>query len=328
MSELKVKTKEGREFKASREQSILQSSLSEGLHFEYSCRNGQCGVCKTTLINGEVEVLQVQQGLTSEELEQGKILTCCCAPKTDILIDAADLSNLKDIEIKTLPVRIHELLRHTDELLEITLRFPPTAAFRFLEGQFIDVIGPEGVRRSYSIANSASQGLITLFIKKFEGGVFSRYWFEQAKVNDLLRLEGPKGTFFFRGMNKHVIFLATGTGIAPVKAILDQVSEAPGIADGCQLDVYWGNRYKQDFIWEPSYPALSINYSPVLSRADDEWVGEVGYVQEVALNKQVKVSETEVYACGSLQMIEAAHKKFVALGLDEKHFYSDAFVSS
>ncbi|MDX8380859.1 MAG: 2Fe-2S iron-sulfur cluster-binding protein [Ghiorsea sp.] len=323
-----IKTIEGKIFKGNKNLSILQASLNEGLHLEYSCKNGQCGACKTTLIEGEVDVLQDQQSLSQDELQQGKILSCCCAPKTDIIIDAEDLTALKDIEVKTLPARIHELIRHTNELLEIRLRLPPTAVFYFLEGQFIDVIGPEGVRRSYSIANSATQGLITLFVKNMEGGIFSRYWFEQAKVNDLLRLEGPKGTFFLRGKNKHFIFLATGTGIAPVKAMLDQISESPDMVEDCQIDVFWGNRHKQDFIWQPDYTDISVNYIPVLSRSDKEWLGEVGYVQGVVLRKQINLKETEVYACGSLNMIEATQKQFVTLGLNENNFYSDAFVSS
>jgi len=323
-----IKTIEGKIFKGNKNLSILQASLNEGLHFEYSCKNGQCGACKTTLIEGEVKILQDQQVLSEDELQQGKILTCCCAPKTDIIIDAEDLTALKDIEVKTLPARIHELIRHTDKLLEIRLRLPPTAAFHFLEGQFIDVIGSEGVRRSYSIANSASQNLITLFVKDMEGGVFSRYWFEQAKVNDLLRLEGPKGTFFLRGKNKHIVFLATGTGVAPVKAILDQISESPDLAEDCQIDVFWGNRHNQDFIWQPCYTDISVNFIPVLSRSNEEWLGEVGYVQDVAARRQLDLQETKVYACGSLNMIEAAHKQFVELGLNENNFYSDAFVSS
>ena len=226
MNDLKIQTLEAKQFLGSSSETILNSALKSGLVFEYSCKSGQCGVCKTKVISGDVIELQDQLALTDHDRAQNKILSCCCAPISNLLVDAEDLAALHGINIKTLPCRIKHLTRFSDELMGVTLRLPPTAQFRFLEGQYIDIIGPNSTRRSYSIASTAQHSEILLFIKRFENGLMSNYWFNQAKENDLLRLEGPKGTFFLRDNHQDLVFLATGTGIAPINSMLTALDNA------------------------------------------------------------------------------------------------------
>jgi len=328
MDNFTVKTSSGVNFDGSCDSSILDAALTHGYHFEYSCNSGQCGVCKTTLLEGQVTELKEQQALSSSDKAIGKILTCCCAPATDVVIDAEDLSALKDIEVKTLPARINKIIRHSEHIIEVDLRLLPSAAFKFLEGQYIDVIGPNGVRRSYSIANSSDEKILKLFIKKLENGVMSQYWFDEAKQNDLLRLEGPKGSFFFRDVKKHIVFMATGTGIAPVKSMLNMLERRDDLPEDVTFSLYWGNRHPEDFFWQPDYESLQLNYIPVLSRRHAEWNGRVGYIQDMVIEDALAIKDARFYACGSLNMIESAHKSLLANGLDEKYFHSDAFVSS
>lgn len=324
---VQITTSEKKVFLGKEDQSILDSALDARLVFEYSCKTGQCGVCKTVLLEGSVVELQDQLSLTPEDKDNKKILTCCCAPKTDVLIDAEDLSALHDIEIKTLPARISTIKKHTSEIIEVTLRLPPTATFKFLEGQFLDVIC-NNIRRSYSIASTSSQKEITLLIKRFENGKMSDYWFNQAKENDLLRIEGPKGTFFLRDTSSSLVFLATGTGIAPIISILKSLDEKEGFKQEVNISVYWGNRYPEDFIWRPTFENLKVKIVEVCSRSDQAWTGGKGYVQDCVLEDCPDLVECAVYACGSNAMIHGAKKIFTKIGLPEKQFYSDAFVQS
>jgi len=322
---MKIKTIQNKSIKATPSISILDSAINAGLMFEYSCKNGQCGECKVTLLQGEIEELQPQMALSDSDRRNKKILNCCCAPKTDILIDSEDLSALKGIEIKTFPVRINKIEKKTEKIVEVELRLPPSANLTFLEGQYIDVIGPNNVRRSYSIANSTNHNTIVLWIKMVEGGKLSQYWFNEAQKNDLLRIEGPKGTFFFREEQKRIILLATGTGIAPIKSILDKLAQT---SSNLIISLYWGNRTPEDFFWQPEYKNLDFKYTPVLSRNNDSWINKIGYVQNVALEEYKQLEDTEVYACGSIEMIASAKELFIKHGLEEKDFHSDAFVSS
>ncbi len=322
-----IRTLEGLTLVGDKGKTVLEASLLAGVNFEYSCKSGQCGVCKTTLLEGSVKELKPQVALTDDDVDKNMVLTCCCAPQGDILIDAEDLTMLKGIEVKMLPVRISKIKKRTSQIIEVELRLPPTAELKFLEGQYIDVIGPEAIKRSYSIANSGDEKRLTLFIKKVDEGKLSQYWFEQAKENDLLRIEGPKGSFFFREKKKNIILLATGTGIAPIKAMLDRLARLVDVSD-MAVSLYWGNRQPCDFFSEPNYPTLDLRYQPLLSKANEAWCGRTGYVQDAVLMDDYDLGDAHVYACGSLLMIEAAKKLFLEHGLDDKHFYADAFVSS
>ena len=322
-----INTLENKRFKGVDDKTILDAALQTGLVFEYSCKSGQCGVCKTTLLSGEVVEVQEQLSLTLQDKANQKILTCCCAPKTDILIDAEDLSALHGIETKTLPARINAIKRHTTEIIEVTLRLPPTANFKFLEGQYLDILW-NSLRRSYSIASTANQKEVTLLIKRFENGKMSDYWFNQAKENDLLRIEGPKGTFFLRDSSMPLIFLATGTGIAPIMSILNSLEESDDFQQQQSIMIYWGNRYPEEFIWQPRFKKLDVTFVKVCSKPNPDWDGEKGYVQDVVLEKQPGLVEFAVYACGSNAMIQSSKEQFIKSGLPENQFYSDAFVQS
>jgi CDP-4-dehydro-6-deoxyglucose reductase len=322
-----ISTTEGKQFDTQDDQSILDAALKSDLVFEYSCKNGQCGVCKTTLLKGDVVQLQAQLALTDQERSEGKILTCCCAAATDIEIDAVDLSALHGIEIRTSPARVSQFVYLSENIVEVKLRLPPTANFQFIEGQYLDVIW-NSIRRSYSIASISSEKEITLLIKRFENGQMSDYWFNTIQANDLLRIEGPKGTFFLRDADKPLIFLATGTGIAPIKSILHRLEHDADYQQIHPISVYWGNRYLEEFVWQADFHKLKLDFHHILSKPVADWSGEVGYVQDIALSKHINLSEFTVYACGSNAMIQSAKQQFLASGLPENRFYSDAFVKS
>jgi CDP-4-dehydro-6-deoxyglucose reductase len=192
------------------------------------------------------------------------------------------------------------------------------------------VIGAGGIKRSYSIANTFTQGgKIELQVKKVPEGVMSNYWFGSAKPSDLLRMDGPHGTFSFRDKpERNIIFLATGTGIAPVKSILEELDQNSSLTEGKNIYVYWGGRFEHDLYWRPDFAKIKPMFKPVLSRADDTWQGQRGHVQNALISDGVNLSDAVIYACGSPEMIESAATSLAAQGLKRNCFFSDAFVSS
>ena len=217
----------------------------------------------------------------------------------------------------------------TDDVMKVVLRLPPNSSFNFNSGQYINII-KGNITRSYSIANcSDHKNQLEFFIKNYKNGMMSNYFFNEAKVNDLLRLEGPIGTFFLRDSSfKNIIFLATGTGVAPIKSILEGLDKSH---EQNQHKNYWvivGARSKEDLFWEPNFKNLNIKYIPVLSRQNIDWNGEKGYVQDVVIRKQIDLENTQVYACGSNDMINSAKELFFKNNLKESNFFSDAFVQT
>jgi CDP-4-dehydro-6-deoxyglucose reductase len=246
------------------------------------------------------------------------------------VLEVDDLGGIDLPVPKTWPCRISEIKPLAPGVVRVLLRLPPTADFRFIPGQYIDVIGPNGIRRSYSLANANfSDKQLELHIRTVGGGAMSNYWFNHAKVNDLLRLNGPLGTFFLRDMSDlELIFLATGTGIAPVKAMLESLINIPTALMTTSVTVFWGGRKPQDFYFDVSKIPVSHIFIPVLSRPAEGWEGAKGYVQDVLLNLKPDLTNAAVYACGSDAMIQSARTRLLDVGLPAKHFYSDAFVSS
>lgn len=325
-----ISTRNGKTFSTASGETILDAALSAGIVLEYSCKTGRCGTCKTRVARGDTDPVQSETGLSEADRDGGYILSCVRTAKSDLQIDVEDLGDFQLARPKTVPCRIQSIDPLSGHVVRVTLRLPPSQPFVYLPGQYIDLIGPGGVRRSYSVANApAGEKLIELHIRRVENGVMSRYWFDGAKVNDLVHLHGPLGTFFLRNeASRDVVFLATGTGIAPIKALLESI--ARGAKEHCprSVSVFWGARLPGDHYWDPRTLDLVSRYVPVLSRADETWQGERGHVQQAVLRAGITLSEASVYACGSPEMIEGARNQLVSAGLSSRCFYADAFVAS
>lgn len=325
-----IETTAGTCFQASEKDTLLTAAEKTGNHFPYSCRTGRCSSCKCKVISGSSVAISDELGLTQSDKAEGWILSCVRSATSDMMLEVEDLGGVSLPTPKTIPCRIQELSRLADDVIQVRLRIPPTADFTYLPGQYIDVIGPTGIRRSYSLANDhTSHKNLELHIRAVPGGAMSEYWFQQAKVNDLLRLKGPLGTFFLRQIaDLDLVFLATGTGIAPVKSMLEGMRTLSADQQPRSVNVYWGARKPQDLYCNVTEFSGSARYVPVLSQADETWSGARGYIQQQLLIDMPDLSQAVVYACGSDAMIHSAKVLLDTAGLPAHRFHSDAFVCS
>jgi CDP-4-dehydro-6-deoxyglucose reductase len=325
-----VTTINGKVFECNAQESLLDAALRSQIVLEHSCKTGRCGACRAKATVGATLALLDESSLTLREKLSGWILTCARTAVADVKLQVEDLGDYKLSAAKTVPCRIHTLEKLAPDVVKVVLRLPPQQLFSYLPGQYIDVIGPGSIRRSYSVANALNgDKLIELHIRQVQGGSMSQYWFGHAQPNDLLRLNGPLGTFFLRSVaGMHLAFMATGTGIAPVKAMLEGLS---GLAQSDlpqSISVYWGGRIEQDLYWQPESALVDHQFMPVLSRPGSGWNGLRGYVQTAFLASNPDLLQTVVYACGSDAMIHSARQALTAAGLPENRFLSDAFVAS
>lgn len=321
----KVKLANGVEFLCEETQTILDAARKNDIAIEHSCKNGRCGICIAKVTKGETKAIRNEESISSDELSSNKILTCCRAPTNDINLNIRDLGEIGKIKTLTMPCRIDSISYYNSKVLKLILRLPPNNFFKFIPGQYLNLIIGD-IKRSYSIANSPREdNKIELHVKKVESGKMSSILFSQSMKDDLLRFEGPLGTFSFRDdCEKNIIFLATGTGIAPIKALLESFEDGYHKKD---IYVFWGAQYESDLYLDIKKLSSKIKFVPVLSRENINGFF-YGHVQEAVLSLGIDLTISSVYACGSEEMIVDARKKLIKNGLLNNRFYSDAFVSS
>jgi CDP-4-dehydro-6-deoxyglucose reductase len=321
----------GATYTAEADESLLDAALRQGVTIPYGCKTGACGACKASILSGEVDLGPYQpHALNEHEIAAGKALLCCARAKSDLRIENHQASRMTEIPVKLMPARVETMDRRAPDVITLNLRLPASEHFTFRAGQYIDILLADGQRRSYSIANAPEQtGILELHIRRAPGGRFTGQVFEQMKIKDILRFEGPRGGFYLREEHTNpVILLASGTGFAPVKAI---VEHALAQNSARPMHLYWGARKEID-LYLSALPAAwaaehaHIRYTPVLSEPDSDWRGRTGFVHHAVMADYPDLSGHEVYACGAPAMINIARKDFVtACKLPEAAFFSDAF---
>lgn len=287
------------------------------------------------MLSGSVDHGKSQaHALKDEEKAAGLTLYCCATAQSDLVIECKQLGRVGDIPVKTLPSRIEKLERLAPDVIAIYLKLPAAERLQFLAGQYIDILLKDGKKRSYSLANAPDDdALLELHIRHVPGGLFTEQVFSSLKVRDILRFNGPHGTFYLREDSpKPMILLAGGTGFAPIKAIVEHA-----IAEKCSrpMHIYWGAKARID-LYMPSLPEswaaaqANIKFIPVLSEpaAADAWTGRSGFVHQAVTVDHPNLADFEVYACGSPGMIDAAKADFLNAGLPEEAFFADAFTFS
>ncbi|MDR2678964.1 MAG: 2Fe-2S iron-sulfur cluster binding domain-containing protein, partial [Zoogloeaceae bacterium] len=250
----------GLSFAAEADETLLEAALRQGLTLPYGCRSGACGACRGHIEHGEIDPGPYKPFAISEaDIAAGAALFCCARAKSDLVVEAA-ITRGQQIEAKIIPVRVEALTLRAPDVMEILLCLPANETFPFLAGQFVDFLLPEGKRRSYSIANAPEkEGVLELHVRKVPGGHFTEQVFSTLKVKDVLRLEGPQGGFFLRESDKPAILLASGTGFAPIKAI---VEHALATGDKRAFHLFWGCRKEADLYhdlpqrWAREYPLI------------------------------------------------------------------------
>ncbi len=328
----------GRQFNAMEQETLLAAGIRQGIGLPYGCKDGACGSCKCRLLEGSVvHGTHQSKALSADEEAAGFILTCCGVPQGDVVIESRQVTEVGAFPIKKMPARVSSLERASHDVIVLKLQLPASDTFQYRAGQYVEFILRDGDRRSYSMANAphtqAEAPVLELHLRHMPGGKFTDHVFSNMKEKEILRIEGPFGSFFLReDSQRPMVLLASGTGFAPIKAIIEHM-RFKGIQRPATL--YWGGRrpadlYQQAWIEEQLAALPNLRYVPVVSDAlpEDGWTGRTGYVHRAVLEDQAELSGFEVYACGAPIVIESARRDYVAAGLPEELFYADSFTSA
>jgi len=333
--------KSGRTFLVDEDETVLEAAIRQGIQLPYGCKNGACGSCKGKLLEGKIEHGDhSQSALSTLDETAGGTLLCCAHPKSNVLINVREIQGGGDIPVRKVPCRIQTITYPSDDVAILQLQLPASERFQFLAGQYLEFLLKDNKRRAYSIASAPHQeGPIELHIRHLPGGLFTDPLFGQGadgksiKEKDILRFEGPQGSFFLReDTQKPIIFLASGTGFAPIKSILLHMREKKIERE---VYFYWGGRRPKDLYMDALCQEFvgtlpRCHYIPVISEAlpEDHWTGRTGFVHRAVMADFPNLSAFQVYACGAPIVIQSAQTDFVEqCGLPEDEFYADSFTS-
>lgn len=326
-----------RSFEVQRDEPILSAAIRQGIGLPYGCRDGACGSCKSRLLEGRViHGAHQLRALSTAEEDAGLILPCCAAAQTDCVIEARSVPGAGEFPVLKMPARVLGLQRAAADVMIVRLQLPANQNLQYRAGQFIEIILRDGARRSYSMANAShnlgSPPALELHLRHLVGGKFTDHVFGAMKEKEILRIEGPFGSFFLREESTQpIVLLAAGTGFAPIKALIEHM-QLKAIARPAAL--YWGCRTRADLYlhdWAEAMAAQlpNLRYVPVLSESFDEgWQGRNGLVHRAVMDDLPDLSGHQVYACGAPVMVESARNDFVSrCGLPDDEFYADAFTT-
>jgi CDP-4-dehydro-6-deoxyglucose reductase len=315
--------------------SVLTAAMAADLMLPYGCRNGACGSCKGKILSGKVDYGAHQAStLTDEEKRQGLALFCVAKPLTDLVIEVKEVRRAGDIQVRKMPCRVESIERVADDVAIVKLKLPANERLQYLAGQYVDFLLKDGRRRSFSLATAPhDDALLELHIRLVPGGFFTTQLFNEYKGREILRLEGPLGSFHLReDSDKPVVFVAGGTGFAPIKAIIEHALHHR-LETRRPMVLYWGARARKDLYlaelpgrWQQA--GGHFTFIPVLSEPapEDHWPGRTGLVHQAVLDDFASLAGYQVYACGAPPMIDAARSSFTTLrALPPDEFFADSF---
>jgi CDP-4-dehydro-6-deoxyglucose reductase len=217
----------------------------------------------------------------------------------------------------------------------IHLKLPANERLMFIPGQYVDILLKDGSRRSFSMANAPHDDeFMQLHVRHVPGGAFTDHVFKTMKERDILRFEGPFGTFFLREESaKPIVLVASGTGFAPIKSLVEAALKK-GVSR--PMTLYWGGRRPKDLYlnllpvrWAAEHPGFK--YVPVVSDAppEDGWKGRTGFVHRAVMQDFPDLSGHQVYACGVPVMVDSARRDFTGeCRLPENEFFADSFTTA
>jgi CDP-4-dehydro-6-deoxyglucose reductase len=324
----------GHTYEAEEGKTVLQAGLDAGHMLPYSCRAGVCRTCRGTIVEGKVDYGLVHETyLPESDKAKGYALLCQAKPLTDLVVEVREVHGVRP---RTIPCRVERLDKAAPDVAVIALRLPMNENFRFLAGQYIDILLKEGKRRSYSLATKPDAGGVTaleIHVRHTPGGTFTDHVFTKLKVRDLLRFEGPLGSFYLReDSEKPIVMVASGTGFAPIKAMCEYAFEKK-LEQKRPITLYWGCRAKRDLYMldvPRSWARPGFTFVPVISDPTPEcaWTECTGFVHLQVMKDFPDMSGVQVYACGTPLMVEAARKDFTAsCRLPADEFYADSFLT-
>jgi len=318
----------GRTFQVKPSQTILEGAVDAGITIPYACRNGMCGSCKGKLETGNVMLEDYQESaLTEQERTDGLILCCKALATENITIDIRESEGEEVAKSKVTPVRVESLEKLNKDVIKMMLKLPGNENLKFKAGQYIEFIMGDNSRRAFSLASPPHENLLELHLRLVEGGKFTQYVFNEMQEKSIHRIDAPIGQFYLRKSEKPIVFVAGGTGFAPIKSVIEDM-----IFNKIKRPIFlyrgvgkFDDLYMNDLSLKWANSIDGFKYIPVCEAKSDISPLRIGLVHEAVLEDFQSFDNVQVYCCGAPGLVQTAFESFVSQGLPEDEFFADKF---
>ncbi len=330
---------ENKAFSVEKGDNLLKSALADGLAWPHNCRVGSCGECRCRLVSGKIKPLSdFSYVLTSEEMDAGMILACQTSLRSDVEIEVKmDTPTIPISKPETAEGAITATKSLTHDILEVTIQvddqFP-----KYLAGQYAEIVVPGVIAkpRSYSFANAPDKekkNQVSFYIRHVPEGEFTTWLHGESREGQKVNVTGPFGSFWLRESTKQIVCLAGGSGMAPIKALLEQM-----VSQEMKQEVTYlfGARTQKDLYCINEMEQITklangrFKFIPVLSQEpeDSDWTGLRGYAVNHIEFAEDFASNTQAYLCGPPPMIDGAIEVFNKKGLSNDDIFYDKFLDA
>lgn len=305
---------------------VLDAAFRNKINLPMDCSDGVCGTCKCRAESGSYDLGDdfIDDALTSDEAESGLVLTCQMKPTSDCVIAVPTTSAACKTGQQSFSATVARVSPHNDAA--IVLELDVDAAPAFLPGQYanIDVPG-SGQNRSYSFSTAPGEARIGFLIKKIPGGLMSN-WLERAEVGTRLQLTGPLGSFYLRDVQRPLLFIAGGTGLAPFLSMLDVIARENSTQ---RIHLIYGVTRDLDLVLVDEIEAYTnrlANFSFTTVVAEEASSHPCkGWVTQHMPAEVLYGGDVDVYLCGPPPMVDAVRRHFDENQVTPNSFHYEKF---
>lgn len=313
-------------------ESVADAALRAKIYIPLDCRDGVCGTCKSTCESGQYQHGDyVDDALSAEEVAAGWVLTCQMHPSSDCVVNIAAASGMSGASDAVYQGRVTASQQISATALTFSVALDDRQALSFLPGQYVNVTVPGSDQtRSYSFSSGPSKDEVSFLIRNVPQGLMSTWVREQARIGDAITLQGPMGSFYLRAIERPVLFLAGGTGLAPFLSMLDKmVEDGPGEQP---VHLIFGVTRDEDLVEIAAleeYASRLPNFSFLCTVADpDSRYPHKGYVTQHITGQQLNEGDVDIYLCGPPPMVDAVRSYLSSRELTPRNFYYEKFAGS
>jgi Na+-transporting NADH:ubiquinone oxidoreductase subunit F len=330
----KITVNDEQEFTIEGGRALLSVLSGEKLFIPSACGGrGTCGLCKLKVLEGAGPLLPTEEPyLDKDERESNVRLACQVKVRNNLKIEIPqELLSIREYTCKCTDIKdlTHDIKQFRFELIE-------PENIDYVPGQYIQLLTPvyekssEEVYRAYSISSDpADKNAIELIIRLVPGGICTTYCFEYLKLGDEVKMNGPYGDFRLSETDAPIVFIAGGSGMAPIKCILHHMKNT---GNKRKATYYFGaNKVEELFLLDQmkafESDLVDFTFVPVVASpaTDESWNGQTGLVTEAVQQDLKNASRSEAYLCGSAGLIEAAIEVLTELGMSEEAIFYDKF---